>query len=134
MGRNKLNVRVAIIFILLNSMFPIRTGYRYWGKATVHVFVDRHYRLLFIVQPFQPHKTVDNGSKKKVARQIEKEKMRFLALMFLIVIGVVAAAITKDGDVLVLDDTNFLEATSAHNSILVEFYAPWCKSYWSDTY
>ncbi len=60
--------------------------------------------------------------------------MRFLALMFLIVIGVVAAAITKDGDVLVLDDNNFLEATSAHNSLLVEFYAPWCKSCWSDTY
>jgi protein disulfide-isomerase A1 len=34
--------------------------------------------------------------------------------------------IAKDGNVLVLDETNFQEALEANEKILVEFYAPWC--------
>jgi hypothetical protein len=35
------------------------------------------------------------------------------------------AAITLDGELLVLDDDNFAEATKKHEQLLVEFYAPW---------
>ena len=42
-----------------------------------------------------------------------------------VVLGIVGAAITVDSGVLVLDDTNFDEATAAHAGLLVDFYAPW---------
>jgi len=47
----------------------------------------------------------------------------FLNLLFLCC---AFAAITLDGEVLVLDDDNFAEATKKHEQLLVEFYAPWC--------
>ena len=46
-----------------------------------------------------------------------------LCLVGLLVVA--RAVIPLDGAVLVLDDTNFLEATAANEYLLVEFYAPW---------
>lgn len=52
--------------------------------------------------------------------------MRYLVGIFAIVAIVARAAIELDGNVLVLDDSNFDDAVSQYSKILVEFYAPWC--------
>ena len=41
------------------------------------------------------------------------------------VIAVVSAVITTEDGVLVLDDTNFEEASNTYDGLLVDFYAPW---------
>jgi protein disulfide-isomerase A1 len=41
-------------------------------------------------------------------------------------LAVASAAISKEGGVLVLDDSNFDEAMETFPQMLVEFYAPWC--------
>lgn len=48
-----------------------------------------------------------------------------LTVALLSVASLAFGAIELEGDVLVLDDTNFAEATAAHDKLLVEFYAPW---------
>ena len=50
--------------------------------------------------------------------------MRVLQV-FLLGLSLVAAAIEKEGNVLVLGDDNWAEALATHNQLLVEFYAPW---------
>lgn len=47
------------------------------------------------------------------------------ALAFLSVAYFVCGEIELDGDVLVLDDSNFEEAKTTYDKLLVEFYAPW---------
>ena len=41
------------------------------------------------------------------------------------VIAVVSAVIPTEDGVLVLDDTNFEEASNTYEGLLVDFYAPW---------
>jgi hypothetical protein len=50
--------------------------------------------------------------------------VQFFASLFFF-LGTIDASITLEGDVLVLDDSNFSEAKTTHNLLLVEFYAPW---------
>lgn len=49
-----------------------------------------------------------------------------LCLLFVILLSFIVAEIELEGDVLVLTDENFNEALSLYDSILIEFYAPWC--------
>ena len=52
--------------------------------------------------------------------------------VLLLGLSLVAAAIEKEGNVLVLGDDNWAEALATHNQMLVEFYAPWfvfCRNY-----
>lgn len=54
--------------------------------------------------------------------------MQFFVKVSLCLIGlisVVTAVIPVEDNVLVLDDTNFDEASTKHDQMLVEFYAPW---------
>jgi hypothetical protein len=46
-------------------------------------------------------------------------------LCFLAVVAIVNAVLPTEESVLVLDDSNFEEATGTHDQMLVEFYAPW---------
>ncbi|KAG7399817.1 hypothetical protein PHYBOEH_007816 [Phytophthora boehmeriae] len=55
-----------------------------------------------------------------------KQAARALALLFAVALVVRAAEFEEDDDVLVLTETNFGEAVSGHDTLLVEFYAPWC--------
>ena len=48
-----------------------------------------------------------------------------ISLCLLGLVAVVFAALPLEDGVLVLDDTNWEEATSSHDLLLVEFYAPW---------
>jgi protein disulfide-isomerase A1 len=50
--------------------------------------------------------------------------VKSLVLLFAIASVVCAADIEEEDDVLVLTDDNFDEAISAHDTLLVEFYAP----------
>jgi len=52
--------------------------------------------------------------------------MRFIFFFFVLFVSIIAAEIALDGNVLVLDDDNWEEATGEHSAMLVEFYAPWC--------
>ena len=47
------------------------------------------------------------------------------ALVLLSVASLVCGEFELDGDVLVLDDSNFDEAKTTYDKLLVEFYAPW---------
>ena len=47
------------------------------------------------------------------------------AILLCSLVVLIKAAITKEGEVLILDQKNFDEAISTHPLILVEFYAPW---------
>ena len=40
-------------------------------------------------------------------------------------LAVVSAVIPTEDGVLVLDDTNFEEASNTYEALLVDFYAPW---------
>ena len=51
--------------------------------------------------------------------------MKFLLTFFLLSCATVFGEISTEEGVLVLDDTNFAEATTANELMLVEFYAPW---------
>ncbi|KAK1934400.1 Protein disulfide-isomerase [Phytophthora citrophthora] len=51
---------------------------------------------------------------------------RVLALLFAVALVVRAAEFEEEEDVLVLTESNFAEAVSGHDTLLVEFYAPWC--------
>lgn len=46
-------------------------------------------------------------------------------LCFLAIVAIASAVIPEEDGVLVLDDSNFAEASAAHELMLVEFYAPW---------
>lgn len=50
---------------------------------------------------------------------------KYILVAFLFAAPLYKCAIELDGDVLVLDDSNFEEAKSLHKMILLEFYAPW---------
>lgn len=52
--------------------------------------------------------------------------MQFIFFFFLLFASLIAAEIALDGNVLVLDDDNWSEALGEHDTLLVEFYAPWC--------
>jgi len=47
------------------------------------------------------------------------------ALVLLSVAYLVCGEFELDGDVLVLDDSSFEQATTTYDKLLVEFYAPW---------
>ena len=49
-----------------------------------------------------------------------------MLLLLSMALAVASGEITEDNGVLVLSEANFDEAVSAHNLVLVEFYAPWC--------
>ncbi|KAG7381969.1 hypothetical protein PHYPSEUDO_005440 [Phytophthora pseudosyringae] len=49
-----------------------------------------------------------------------------LALLFAAAVVVRAAEFEEEDDVLVLTEGNFAEAVAGHDTLLVEFYAPWC--------
>ena len=51
-----------------------------------------------------------------------------ISLCLLGLIAIVSAVLPLEDNVLVLDDTNFEEAISTHDLLLVEFYAPWYLS------
>ena len=51
--------------------------------------------------------------------------LKVVVLSFLFALPLCKCAIELDGDVLVLDDSNFEEAKALHKNLLVEFYAPW---------
>ncbi|KAG3025513.1 Protein disulfide-isomerase [Phytophthora cactorum] len=55
-----------------------------------------------------------------------KQAARALALLFALSMVVRAAEFEEQDDVLVLTESNFAEAVSGHDTLLVEFYAPWC--------
>ncbi|KAH7462954.1 Protein disulfide-isomerase [Phytophthora ramorum] len=55
-----------------------------------------------------------------------KQAARALALLFAVALVVRAAEFEEEDDVLVLTESNFAEAVSGHDTLLVEFYAPWC--------
>ncbi|KAF4317208.1 hypothetical protein BBO99_00003714 [Phytophthora kernoviae] len=55
-----------------------------------------------------------------------KQAARALALLFAVALVVRAAEFEEEDDVLVLTEANFAEAVSGHDTLLVEFYAPWC--------
>jgi protein disulfide-isomerase A1 len=55
-----------------------------------------------------------------------KQAARALALLFAVALVVRAAEFEEEDDVLVLTEGNFAEAVSGHDTLLVEFYAPWC--------
>ncbi|KAF1779050.1 Thioredoxin, conserved site [Phytophthora cactorum] len=55
-----------------------------------------------------------------------KQAARALALLFAVSMVVRAAEFEEQDDVLVLTESNFAEAVSGHDTLLVEFYAPWC--------
>ncbi|KAI9998297.1 hypothetical protein PInf_002677 [Phytophthora infestans] len=55
-----------------------------------------------------------------------KQATRALTLLFAVSMVVRAAEFEQDDDVLVLTESNFAEAVSGHDTLLVEFYAPWC--------
>ncbi|OQR89966.1 disulfide-isomerase [Thraustotheca clavata] len=55
--------------------------------------------------------------------------MRFfgtVSTLLLLGVAAVRGAIEEEDDVLVLTDDNFEEAINTHDTLLVEFYAPWC--------
>jgi hypothetical protein len=52
-----------------------------------------------------------------------------LSLCFLGLVAIVNAVLPVEDHVLVLDDSNFSEASAAHSLMLVEFYAPWYDIY-----
>ncbi|CAI5723691.1 unnamed protein product [Peronospora destructor] len=49
-----------------------------------------------------------------------------LALLFTVALVVRGAEFKEEDDVLVLTESNFDEAVSGHDTLEVEFYAPWC--------
>ncbi|KAG1693848.1 hypothetical protein DVH05_022768 [Phytophthora capsici] len=55
-----------------------------------------------------------------------KQAARALALLFAVAMVVRATEFEEEDDVLVLTEGNFAEAVSGHDTLLVEFYAPWC--------
>ncbi|CAI5720672.1 unnamed protein product [Peronospora effusa] len=55
-----------------------------------------------------------------------KHAGRALALLFTVALLARGAEFEEEDDVLVLTESNFDEAVSGHDTLLVEFYAPWC--------
>ncbi|KAE9347376.1 Protein disulfide-isomerase [Phytophthora rubi] len=55
-----------------------------------------------------------------------KQAARALTLLAAVALVARAAEFEEEDDVLVLTESNFAEAVSGHDTLLVEFYAPWC--------
>lgn len=73
---------------------------------------------------FQPFKSLHFICSKTLFDKKMNLLLKF-ALAFLSVAYFVCGEIELDGDVLVLDDSNFEEAKTTYDKLLVEFYAPW---------
>ncbi|GMF44147.1 unnamed protein product [Phytophthora fragariaefolia] len=56
----------------------------------------------------------------------DSQAARALALLAAVALVARAAEFEEEEDVLVLTEGNFAEAVSGHDTLLVEFYAPWC--------
>merc|ERR1712137_8195 len=61
-----------------------------------------------------------------VLRMAIKYAIQTLVLLLTIALIGHAVEIEEEDDVLVLTESNFVEAVSSHKTLLVEFYAPWC--------
>lgn len=73
---------------------------------------------------FQPFKSLHISFVPRLCSTKMNLLLKF-ALAFLSVAYFVCGEIELDGDVLVLDDSNFEEAKTTYDKLLVEFYAPW---------